>query len=89
MQGMVQAFRQPVAQHVYLCRIPLFEYVEDPELVVDLAAHLVHVVARKVHVPLAEVLARPTHIGQAEDGADQTALVVPRQFRERRLQHGH
>lgn len=62
MQRMIQSLRQPVAQHRYLTRVPLLEKVQDPELIVHLAAYLVHIISRKVHVTLTKILTGSGHI---------------------------
>lgn len=61
-QRVVEALRQPIAHHRDLRGVPLLEERQDPQFVVNLAANLVHVVARKVHVALAEVLPAAGHI---------------------------
>lgn len=59
---MPQTLRQPIAQHVDLGCVPLFEKVQDPQFVVDFTANLIHVVASKIYVTLTQIFARTRHI---------------------------
>lgn len=52
---MIQPLRQPGAQDCYLLRVPLLEEVQNPEIVVDLTANEIDVVASEVHVACAKL----------------------------------
>ena len=61
-ESLVQAVRQPGADHLNLVEVPLLHHVEDPEVVIDPLGDGVHVVPHELHVALAQVHPATRHV---------------------------
>ena len=61
-ESLVQAVRQPGADHLHLVEVPLLHHVEDPEVVIDSLGDGVHVVPDKLNIALPQIYATSRHV---------------------------